>query len=195
MAFQWEWVALHDVGDEWVTVRRHPRLPEIEWPNGELEAAARALARSVQAELHAAEVLERGRAIELDARRHLYLLAFLQLALYRTGKRTWRIAKEAEADAAPGRRPLAICLGTWGASGVYVKPGTGRETLVTVISRSGKVDRVRLGPYGGCLRTFPDAPFSRGNCWPTWCEMCEDGKSNAKDAAVTRIRDEWSSLA
>ena len=57
-----------------------------------------------------------------------------------------RLAKEVEAKVAPNGQPLAICLGS---------------------NRRHQVETVR-GPmtmqgYCGCLRTFPDLPFGRGN--------------------------------
>ena len=84
--------------------------------------------------------------------------------------------------------PLALCLGAHGGSGVKPKPGTQSETMVTAFDRFGRPYRQKLGGYGGCLRTFADAPFSRGNCWPTWCPDCESGKSNAKAKAITALQ-------
>jgi hypothetical protein len=218
MAFQWELVSfdawsqdvlsdsgepvLSDTGDrettlvageEWITVRGHQRLAESEWSNGVLEAAAREAATCVQRELHEAPPAARLEAILLDHARGLYLLALYELSVYAFGRKTWRLAKQVEAECSPQGPPLAICMGTHGSSVVRKKPGVGSETLVAVGLRNGKTHYERLGPYGGCLGTFPDRPFSRGNCWPTWCPTCEPRKSNEKAAAIARRRREWSS--
>jgi hypothetical protein len=190
MRFQWECVRRNEPGGaKWVEFHGWPTLDHSEWHDGSLEAAAVEVARCVQGEMHRRPMpLHRGEALELAGARQLYLLA-----LYELGGGTWRLAKETEARVAPGGRPLAMCLGTWGASVVNKKDGTGGRTIVTGLDRWGRTHRVALGGYGGCLRTFPDRPYGPGNIWPTWCGACAPGKSNAKAAAITELRRRLSS--
>ena len=156
---------------------------------GNFAVAAHDAATAIQHELQRVDAaLDRLRAIMLDGARHLYLLA-----LYELDERRWRLAKDVERDVAPDGQPLAICLGAWGGSAVRTKEGTGSRTMVEVVDYLGRFRRRQLGGYGGCLKTFPDAPYSRGNCWPCWCDVCEKSKSNAKAAAITALR-RWERL-
>lgn len=177
-------------GEEWVTVHRHPRLRELGWKRGDLEAAAREAATCVQRELHERSPVDRLEAILLDHARHLYCLALYEISVYRFGRKRWKFVKEIEAESSPDCQALAICLGTWGSSVVRKLDGIGSRSLVTVETSTGVKRSVPLGPYGGCLQTFVDR-FSRGNSWPTWCPDCRTAKTNARRAAIVALRRDW----
>jgi len=196
MRFQWARLAM-DGPDEakWVEAKGKATLPRSEWRSGPLEASAREFAGYVQGELRKrAEPLERGEALELDVLRHLYLLA-----LYELGRGSWRLAKSVEADAAGGQA-LAICLGTWGGTDARPPDELDDGTLdpkraVIAVDRRGRAHAMKLGAYGGCLRTFPDPPYGSGRKWPSWCPECRPKKSNAKNKAIADLRRDMASFA
>ena len=96
-------------------------------------------------------------------------------ALARLGRRApndpkgYRHAKAVQAALASPGVPLAICTGS-----SYTRQFGGR----------------RFRPVG-CFAIFEDAPFSRGNMWPTWCPDCrpKNGVRNpARDQARAHAR-------
>jgi hypothetical protein len=186
MRFQWEWVRACDPeGAEWVAAHAKPTLPKGEWRLGPLQAAAREMAECVQGELHRQRgPFDRLDALLLNSARHLYLLA-----LYELGGGVWKLAKDVESEVSPDRQAHAICLGTSGGTDSADRPFTGPNTVVRGITPWGGRVSVKLGAYGGCLHTFPDAPYKRGRKWPRWCRTCARGKTNARLKAIRELEE------
>jgi len=143
----------------------------------------------VQARIHCGpEPFDRKEAVLLDLARGLYLLA-----LYELDHRNWQLAKQVESEVAPGGQARVICLGAFGGNDYPRLPDTGARTIVSAVDHLGRYQEMRLGGYGGCLRSFPDLPFRPGRMWPSWCKTCGAAKSNAKQKAITekkrRIRE------
>jgi hypothetical protein len=126
--------------------------PEATFDRDGLDEHARALLRCVQRELAArSSPLSPGETYELNHPRKIALEA-----LYRLGGNRYAKAVHAEL-AAPGA-PRAICVGTG-----YVQVVAGRRFIAE-----------------GCRAIFEDAPFGRGNMWPSWCPDCrpKNGRRN-----------------
>ena len=133
---------------------------------GLLEACEE-VAAVVQEELHTLpSPLTMDQAVELWHFRIGYLNALIHLDFDGHS-----LAKEIETKVAPNGQPLTICI------------GSNRRHLV----ETGRGPMTMHG-YTGCLRTFPDLPFGRGNRWPRLCPECEPRRSNDKNKAITALR-------
>ena len=71
----------------------------------------------------------------------------------------WQLAKQVESEVAPGGQARVICLGAFGGNDYPRLPDTGARTIVSAVDHLGRYQEMRLGGYGGCLRSFPDLPF------------------------------------
>lgn len=171
--FQWEWISDRDADDRaWVQSHGKPVTVEhgVNEEDGLLEAAevvAVVVQRALHERLSPLEPLE---SFELwDAR-----VGYLNPLIYLGGN---ELAKNVDAQAAPNGQPLTICVGSSG--DVHVEVDAWQGDLLT---------RHTLRGFGGCRRTFPDAPYGPGRRWPRWCPDCRSAKSNAKSAAKAELR-------
>lgn len=128
-----------------------------------LEEHARILLAAVQHELAMRQSpLSPDEAWELNRSRKVALEA-----LHRLGRPHGnRYAKTAHAELATPGVPLAVCVGS-----SYQRVVAGH--------------RLRAQ---GCLAVFEDAPFGRGNMWPSWCPGCRP-KNGRRNPARDQARD------
>jgi hypothetical protein len=178
IVFQWEWVSESDidpetgrrVGREWVEAKGHHVSDPDRVNLSGLQEAAEEIAGWLQRELHARRPgpLTLGETSVLWGWRVMYLNALY----YRGGH---RLAKTVEARVSPNQEPLSICV------------GSNRRAPVTVFLH-GRPQEFPLHGWQGCLKPFPETPYGRGRQWARWCPECRGAKSNAKQAAIRRLR-------
>jgi hypothetical protein len=164
--FQWEWISDRDAHyRDWVRRKRKPISQERGVNTSGLLEAAEEVAVIVQRELQErSSPLGMGEAVELWHAR----LGCLNALIYLGGN---RLAKDVEMKAAPNGQSLAICLGS-----------AKRESVATLIGD------ITMQGYTGCLSTFPDTHYGRGQRWPRWCPHCRSRKTNARNAAISALQ-------
>ena len=197
-AFQWEWVRVYEHGDNeslgewdaagWLEPTSTPRSPST---NGATVDDGKRPRRS---QPRCRRGFIAGRSPSTGRKRSSSTLREAStLALYELDHRNWQLAKQVESEVAPGGQARVICLGAFGGNDYPRLPDTGARTIVSAVDHLGRYQEMRLGGYGGCLRSFPDLPFRPGRMWPSWCKTCGAAKSNAKQKAITekkrRIRE------
>jgi hypothetical protein len=168
--FQWEWYSDLDADDRaWVRHHGKPISVESGVNTVGLSEAAAAVAAVVQHALHQyRSPIEPLEQFDIWHAR----LGYLNALIYLGGN---ELAKRVDAEAAPNGRPLTICVGS-------------TKHVPVEAWQGDRLTRHTLRGFGGCGRTFEDAPYGPGRRWPRWCPHCRSAKSNAKSAAVAELR-------